>query len=275
MGTFDTMLTVATTIGKIAGAFAGSLGDKAVIDMGPLGQGKYPNVGQLLFLRDGKEITAFNQSPDEPVGMFFPGNPIVGMDPTQLFVPPTAKVLVGEAFRTYSAADVDSFNAVPLPSGLAADVAGPDDEVNIQAQATQPIPPGVTVKVGPYFELTLNAPERTVLVGVGGVLTLGGIALLNIRGAGRTSVRIINAIRKTSEIATGDDRQHITVDIPAGIEVGGGLSEVDISASVGGLRVGYAEFIRENADLIGSLSAEGENRIAEYAAAKRLAPLTR
>jgi hypothetical protein len=110
---------------------------------------------------------------------------------------------------------------------------------------------------------------------VGGVLTLGGIALLNIRGAGRTSVRIINAIRKTSEIATGDDRQHITVDIPTGIEVGGGLSEVDISASVGGLRVGYAEFIRENAGLIGSLSAEGENRIAEYAAAKRPAPLMR
>jgi hypothetical protein len=200
----------------------------------------------------------------DSVGLFFPGNDTLSAAATQLFIPPTEKLRLTEAFQGYAAADVDAFNLVPLPAGGTGDIDSEPPELNIQAQATQPIPSGVEVKVGPYFSVNLNASERTLLVGVVGTLTLGSIVLLNVRGAGATYVRILNVLRKSGASDVQDDPQHITVELPSGLEISGGLTSIDLSATVGGLQTVEAEWVRENAQLFSRLSDEERARLAAH-----------
>src|SRR6266700_5721590 len=233
MGLLDGMLTLITTISKVAGALSGIASDGKGLDLGPRGSGPYPNLGQIVFMRRGGKVQAYNQSLEDSVTLFFPGNATLSASPTQLSIPPTQWLDVSLALTKYADAGVDEFTLVPLP-GIVKGL-GTEPETNIQAQATQPILPGIEVSVGPYFTVKLNAQDKTILVGVVGTLTLAAIVLLNVRGAGTTVVRIANALRKTGLTYSDDDAQHITVDLPAGFDVSGGLTEVDVSASVGGL----------------------------------------
>lgn len=262
MGWFDSMLTVVSTIGKVAGALSG---DKvAALDLGPKGKGAYPQLGQVVFLRRDDGTYAYNQSPDEYAGLFFPGNATLSAASTQLFVPPTQVLKVSDAFVHYANKDVDTFNIVPIPEVPQADTDPP--VVQIQAQATQPIPAsGARVSIGPYLTARLNASDRTILIGVTGTLTLAAIVLLNLGGAGDTFVRIINAVRSNPE-GGADDPQHITVDIPAGFELSGGLTSIDISASVSGLTPLIEDFVRENAHLLSTPTSEDRALLDAYAA---------
>lgn len=208
--------------------------------------------------------------------LFFPGNATLAHAPTQLPIAPTKTLDVSLALVDFAEAGIDDFTLVPLPDVNVdfvpitdVNVDGDGPETNIQAQANQPISPGVEVKIGPYFTVKLNAPERTIVVGVVGSLSLAAIVLLNVRGAGTTVVRIANALRKTGVTEREDDPQHITVDLPTGIDLTGGLTEVDISASVVGLATLAAEFARENAHLFRTLTDEDHARIAAHDAALR------
>lgn len=233
MGWFDTVLTIGTTIGRVAGALSGA-GEAKGVDFGAPG-GAEPTLGQVVFFNDSNSVTwALNQSTDTGVGIFFPPDPTLTAAPAPVIIEPASKVAMSSTFASCADADIDGFTIVPFSWAGADGKAAPSNgDVNIHASTTQPVPVSGTVTFG-QFTASLNTTERTVIIGVTGALTLTGIVLLNIRGAGSTAVRIINAIRKSSS-GKGDDPQHITVDIPNGIDISAGLTSIEIDAAVGGL----------------------------------------
>jgi hypothetical protein len=260
MGWFDTALAVTSTIGKIAGALSGE--SAGVADIGPRGDGPHPKLGQLVFLDTGPETYVWNQSSDADAGLFFPGDPNFNVGAQQIYLPAASKKYpISSMFQTYAEADVDQFTMQNLPSISGAGIANGGPDINIGAQSNQLVPPGVAVDIKPNFSFKLNASDRTLLVGVVGTLTLAAITLLNVRGAGNTAVRLINAFRKPRG-ADVDDPQHITVDIPTGIDINDGLTWIDICAAVGNLQPSIDAFMEENGDRFVPLTDEDRAKIA-------------
>lgn len=231
MGWFDTALSIGTTIGKIAGALSGNA--SGVVDYGPKGDIN-EQFGQVVFYNDPSsgDIYALNQSTSTSVGMTFPANPITKTSPIDIVLPGASKLPMSPAFASSSAAGIEDFEILPQASPSASDLQAGGPDVNIHASTTQLATSGTTVTVGPYFTAQFSATDRTLQVAVVGALTLTGLVLLNVRGAGNTVVRIINAVRK-NQAESADDPQHITVDLPVGPGFSDGLTFIEITAAVG------------------------------------------
>lgn len=233
MGWFDTVLSIGTTIGRVAGALSGVPTQKC-ISFGPTGDIN-PQFGSVGFFVDANGNTqAFNNSMTASVGLSFPGDPLLGVGSTDIILAPTQKIEMDPAFNSAAAAGFDNFQIMPTLS-LTADSnnVGGSGGSNIHSSTTQTATTGLAVKVGPYLSATLNTSNRTLQIAVVGTLALTGIVLLNIRGAGDTAVKIINAVRKPSD-ANSDNPQTITVDIPVGLNIDNGLTFIEIDAAVEG-----------------------------------------
>lgn len=203
-------------------------------------------MGQVVFFREGGKTFAWNRSEENTAGLFFPGSSLRGVGAQQLYLPAASdKFPISPYFESYADAGVDEFTMQSLPSQMTGRAANGGPNVNISAQASQVFPPGVTVRIPPNSEVT--ASERTVTIGVLGALTLVAIVLLDVRGAGKTTVRIINALRPPRGSAD-DGSQQITVDLPAGLDATAGLTYVDLTAAVGNLQPAVEAFMRENGD---------------------------
>lgn len=229
MAWWDAALSIASTIGRVAGALQG--GGPVGVDFGHLGGDVDPKLGQLIFFNAPGGLMALNQSTRQSVGIYFPGDEALATTPPMAaIIPEGSKLKMADAFRLYGDADLEEFEVTPGPlRALGAETDG--QNMTLQSRTTQPVLPNAKLQLGPYFDLTLNVPERTLLLGALGGLTLVGIVLLNIRGAGSTTVKIINALRRAGADANDDD-QHITVPLPAGPDIDAGLTYVEVIAAV-------------------------------------------
>jgi hypothetical protein len=235
VGIFDivgTALSIATTIGKVAGALSGAL-SADLVHLGRARAGNTnPDVGEVVFWRDKQTgvLTVGNQSTDSSVALFFPGNPYGGPGAESIVLGSMQKLPIGDIFTQYSHADVDQMVITPFVDDSAVHVSavgnGPTG-ISIQASG-QNIAPKAKVQLGP--SITVEGSDTTVQIAVVGGLVLAGIVLLNVRGAGTTAARILNVLRKPSTIA--DDETSMTVEVPQGVDISNGISSIDVILAV-------------------------------------------
>ena len=231
MGLFDTFLTIGTTVGKICGALSGAQGSQSTrfVDFGAPGD-IAPQIGQIVFyVADDGTTHAMNQATGTEWGLSIPTDPTLGSLSTDLIFPAASNLNVSPAFIAMADNDVDNFTLFPMSSNSAAGTT--PGNVRMHASTTQVAAPGVTIPVGPYLTAALNVSDRTVAIGVVGGIALAAIVLLNIRGAGRTLVSIIQALKKSGAAIAGDS-QPITVAVPAGIDISGGLTFIEVDAEI-------------------------------------------
>ncbi|NUW39824.1 hypothetical protein [Nonomuraea rhodomycinica] len=262
MGWLDTALSVATTIGKIAGTIQGRDG---FAHFGPTGTGANQKIGQVIFWQDeNSHIWAVNQSFEDGVGLYFP--PAMGdkLKGSSILIPKLEKFDVTLAFNAYSLADVDQFVITPWKHNDSAEAGNEEEDVVIQAQADNQ-PNNVEFELGPFMRVRVNGSDRVAIVTVVGGLILTGIVLLSLRGAGITQAQVSNLRRLLPATANGD-QSSMTVPIPAGVDVSAGVSSIYVTASVQNLQPLVQKFARENAGLLRPLTEEDHARIAACAA---------
>ncbi len=241
MGFFDifgTALSVATTIGKVAGALSGALDDE-LVHVGRVGAGNInEELGQVVFWRDKPlgDLMAINQTTVSGVELFFPGNPYGGPSGQVVYLGKEEKIPVGHMFSEYSNADVDDLVITPFVDGSSARAAGDVGNggptgVSIQASG-QNITPKARVRLGTSIEV--EGSDTTVQIAVLGGLVLAGIVVLNVRGAGTTVARIMNVLRKPKPSTAADDDTSMTVEMPQGVDIANGISYIDMVLAVQG-----------------------------------------
>lgn len=259
MGWLDAAMTVATTIGKIAGTLVGG---KDLVHFGRVGGGANVTIGQTVFWvnKGDTHIWVLNQSTDSGTQIYFPGGRDPRVLPSAIQLPEGSKFDLTKAINIYSLGDVDDLIITPWDQTPVKDGAGGEDEVNLQAQANN-VQPNIEVSLGPYFTIKINASDRTILITVLGGLALTGIILLNVHGAGSTFVRLANVVRPRDP-ALGDDS--MLVSIPTGVDVSAGLKSVEIIATVTGIKVIMDRFTQDNPGLLQPLSQEDRDRLAAY-----------
>lgn len=259
MGWLDAALSVGTTIGKIAGALQGSPG--TLTHVGPTGSGINPKIGQVIFwLDEFNHIWAVNQSDDE-VGLYFPAAKGGTPEGENYTITGQNRFPVSSAFNMYSLADVDEFVVTPRTGNNSAGIGNGEKNNTIQASASNQ-PSNAEFKIGPFIRMRVSGSERLAMVTVVGGLTLMGIYLFTIRGAGRTEGRLSNVEPPKSENGAVSS---MTVPLPAGVDVSAGVSFVDITVSVQNMQPLVANLAREHADLLVPLTQEDRERIAAYA----------
>ncbi|MEV0633144.1 hypothetical protein [Nonomuraea wenchangensis] len=259
MGWLDAALTVATTIGKIAGSLVGG---KELVHFGPVGTGTNVTIGQVVFwvsTRD-NHIWVLNQSTDSGAQVYFPGGRDPRVEPSAVQLPEGTKFDLTKAFNIYSLGDVDDLVITPWDQKPPRSGANGEDEVNLQAQGNN-VQPNIEVSLGPYFKIKVNASDRTILITVLGGLALTGIVLLNVHGAGSTFARIANVVRP-KDVLPGDDS--MVVEVPAGVDVAAGLQSIEIIATVTGIKMIMDRFTQDHPGLLQPLSPEDLERLAAY-----------
>jgi hypothetical protein len=225
-GWFSSALSVLTTVGKIAGTLSGS----DFVDLGPLGRGTEPTLGSVVFFRDADgSIKVQNQDVQYPVCLDFPGDLTDGVQPQTLTLGAASTFNISPAFTSASEADVDAFGITPC--GEDAGGRGTGSEATVRASATN-VQSGLTVTLGSYLTAQITASDRTVAIGAVAGFTLAAVVLLNIRGAGQTAVKLINAVRRAPD-GKGDGEPFVFT-LPAGIDVesANGLGYVEVVATV-------------------------------------------
>ncbi|NUW31193.1 hypothetical protein HTZ77_07130 [Nonomuraea sp. SMC257] len=260
MGWLDTALSVATTIGKIAGTIQARNG---FAHFGPTGTGANQKIGQVIFWQDeNSHIWAVNQSLEDGVGLCFPA--AMGGTPggQNLLLPKLSKFDITLAFNVYSLADVDQFVITPWKTNNPTGADNDDEDTLIQAQATNQ-PTNVEFALGSYMRIRVSGSERVCVVTVVGGLILTGIVLLSLRGAGSTTAQVSN-LRRLLPATTNGDQSSMTIPIPAGVDVSNGVSSIYVTASVQGLDALVEDFVRENAGRLVPLTEEDHARIANY-----------
>ena len=249
MSWFATALGITSTIGKIAGGIAGALGVNAVVfDIRSDSSDMESDAGQIAFKLNGAgKIMAMNTSTSNNCQIFFPGNS-AGESPAltglSVMLSPVSQLDVTQPFNDYSNGDVDT--VLITPSGT---VSGPNADGGgggtVQAAATN-IPPNTQIKIDSYFNVMANVSQNNVTVGLVGGLVLTGMVLLNVRGAGNTVCKIINAVKKTQ--VDGLDDNSMTFAMPAGVDISNGLVSIDMIASttLQSLNQAVVEFAKNN-----------------------------
>jgi hypothetical protein len=223
-GWLSDALSILTTVGKVAGTLQGS----TFVDFGPRGGGIESKLGNVVFFKDrpGGVITMLNQDVQNKVVLDFPGDESNGVPPETLTVKPAASWNVSPAFANASLAHVDSFGITPC--GFSRNLQAPL-EATVRASADN-IRPGNEIRLGSY--LTVQLTDRTVAIGATAGFTLVAIVLLNVRGAGKTAVKIINSIRSPSAVHA--DPEPFRFLLPPGIEIqsGIGLANLEVVANI-------------------------------------------
>ncbi|MEV6157247.1 hypothetical protein AB0L53_43590 [Nonomuraea sp. NPDC052129] len=260
MDWLKTALSVGTTIGKIAGMLQGANG--TLVHLGPKGSGVNPEIGQaIFFVGENGKLYAANQG-DVPMGIHFPAGRGEVPAANTYMIPRRERFNITEAFNVYAQAEQDQLIITPVEV-MSAPGARANTHATIQAQGTN-VPAGVTVKLGPYIEVTVNASDRTILVTVLGGLALLGIVLLNINGAGDTFANLANLAFPSEH---DGETKSMTVPIPAGVEASRGLESIDITVAIEDLETLLERFSQEHAGLMEPLSEKDCQRIAAYTGA--------
>ncbi|MEV0199738.1 hypothetical protein [Nonomuraea sp. NPDC050691] len=260
MGWLDAALSVATTIGKIAGTIQGRDG---FAHFGPTGTGANQKIGQVIFWQDeNSHVWAVNQSFDDGVGIAFPAALGGKPDGQNILLPKLSKFDITLAFNVYSLADVDQFVITPWKNNPITGDGNDDEDTIIQAQATNQ-PSNVEFELGSYMRVTVNGSDSVCIVTVVGGLILTGIVLLSLTGAGSTRARVSN-LRRLLPATTNGDQSSMTIPIPAGVDVSKGVSSIYVTAAVQNLQPLVENFVRENAGLLMPLTEEDHARIAAY-----------
>lgn len=246
MGVIQSALTIASSIGKIAGTLSGAIGN--YVDFGDKGSIS-PNLGELIFLNRDGQTWAFNQSTKNRWGISIPLDPTLSptSQASDVILAPTTKLPISPLFRDASKLDVDSLTIFKVDEpGNNSGLIEEDKDSTIHASTTATAPPNQEISVGPYFTAKLSPQNMTLLIsaasGTGVLVT--ALVLLNVRGAGNTLARIIRASsQKQVESSSVDPAEPIIVDLPSGLDVSGGLTFIDIIATVKGLGPGIYDRI--------------------------------
>ena len=229
MGWFDSVLSVATTVGNVAGALQG--GANRAVHFGPMGVIN-PNLGGLVFFNDPtlpSQVSVLNQNSDgSTVAIFFPSNSLVGNSPTEITLPFSTKIGLGPAFSNAASGGIDEFRINLNPQIAAGALSDDTGNININSSSTAVLNPGATIQVGSYFTATLN--QQTITIGAVSAVTLVGVVLLNVRGATGNLVRIIRALKSTGSDITGTNS--IELAIPNGIDVAQGITYTELTCVV-------------------------------------------
>jgi hypothetical protein len=224
-------LSIASTIGKVAGALAGASED-AVVDFGPTGT--LPNIGSLLFWNKNGQIEALNTDGENPVTLDFPSDTAGPPHGESVTVKKGAALVITPAFKRF--AEVDSFAVTPWRGPKAGRPLEAEAAATVRTSTTQPVQSGVEVELGSFFKLRLNASERTLTIMTVGAYTLAALILVNVKGARPGLVQIINAIRRQPGSDGEPEPTSADVSIPLGIDLSSGLHFVELVAEINGIQ---------------------------------------
>lgn len=234
MGWLDTALTIATTVGKIAGTLSGASAGRGV-DFGPRGDSE-DRLGQAVFYVDQGtgQTNVMNQSSSMSCGISIPTDPTWGGAPIEILLAPMHGIPISPAFNMAAGADVDSLTIIPVDPDPDPEEGGGAKKTKIHEATTRTVLDNVETTIGSYVKIKLAVAPRTALIAVTGGLTLAALILLNVRGAGDTTVRLINAV-KPPPGGLADDATSITIAIPPGVDIDRGLTFVEVLVAVGNL----------------------------------------
>jgi hypothetical protein len=236
-------LSVATTIGKIAGLLAGNTGTIVRISQG-VAFAANPSHG----------ISVMNTS-DTPVHLFFPGDGSI--EASDILIPTGVSFDVTSEFNTYACGSNEQFYvtpAVPAPATLA-DAGAERPHVNIQASA-QNVPAHMTVPLG-FIHITINASDRTIVVAVTDTLTLAGLVLLKV-SVGALGATLVNLCNESARLPLGvaEGSSRMTVTIPEGVDLTHGVQSLEVIVAVAQPSFAAAQeaSFKKNAHLIAPLT---------------------
>lgn len=276
------LLSVTTTIGRIAGVLVDEL---AVAHVGPLGGGVEPELGQVVFYRDGNAIRVLNQAKKEGVSLFFPDDDAGKNGALTIFLPPllpkrNAKdepvgLNIAPAFIAYSAAGVDEFlittNPVPPTASDDDGISVDPEPIQLQVSREQELKPShFEMQIGPFFKVQIkNATQATMQIGMVGGLMLAAISLIRFRAGGRSTFTLLNPWRRSGAADdAGGSPDLVDIELPEGADVSGGITNLEIIAQGFPSPDMMEDWMKENAGLFSPLT-EKHRQVLAAAAARR------
>jgi hypothetical protein len=156
--------------------------------------------------------------------------------------------------------------AAPDGNGVSAD----PQPIQLQVTREQPLQPDMKMKIGPFFEVELKtANQATMQIGMVGGLALAALMVVRVRGAGKSTFTLFNAWRKKSEtedaVASSDP---VTIDVPEGADVSGGLTYLEIIAEAVPDSGMVDEWMKDHASLFSPVT-DKHRQVLAAAAARR------
>lgn len=236
---FTSALSIASTIGKIAGSLLGANNnDYLEFRMSTSPNRDDASFDSAIFRKEDERILLYNSSTDYDLSLSFPDQN--GLAAETLIVQKCSKTDVTNLLQKHSVGDVNELNL----SSVMTNSAKTDDNtshVTISAKSNNVIvTPNTRISLGSYFEIEIS--ENVAKIFAIGSYVILGISLLNIRGAGDTTMKLLspvvqsfsgNTSKTTKDIDTDDTEAYYQILLPNAIKENSLVSiniEVDASS---------------------------------------------
>lgn len=236
---FTSALSIASTIGKIAGSLLGANNnDYLEFRMSTSPNRDDASFDSAIFRKEDERILLYNSSTDYDLSLSFPDQN--GLAAETLIVQKCSKTDVTNLLQKHSVGDVNELNL----SSVMTNSAKTDDNtshVTISAKSNNVIvTPNTRISLGSYFEIEIS--ENVAKIFAIGSYVILGISLLNIRGAGDTTMKLLspvvqsfsgNTSKTTKDIDTDDTESYYQILLPNAIKENSLVSiniEVDASS---------------------------------------------